>query len=160
MDLKLLGRRLQKLRIEKFGSKSVAQFEEKSGVSRGSVYAIERGIGKDGPAVNTVEKWLKACDKSLADFFGSPQREDFTLPFDYDPDYLEQFRDLSAIVNSGDTTRIGAARIYLFDTATAARASQRSPPPSKNEWVNVGIIEDRRHSNGNGDRRRKHNRPA
>ncbi len=156
MDLKVLGRRLQKLRIQKFGSKSVAQFEEQSGVSRGSVYAIERGIGKDGPALNTVEKWLKACDSSLADFFGAPQREDFNLPFDYDPDYLELYRDLSTLAHSGDVDRIGAARLYLFDTATAARASQRSPPPSKNEWVNVGIIERR----SNGGDRRKHTRPA
>ncbi|MDD5199224.1 MAG: helix-turn-helix transcriptional regulator [Terrimicrobiaceae bacterium] len=64
---KEIGAKLKDLRERQFG-RSVRHFQQKSGVSRGSVPGVEKGLNY--PRIDVLEKWLKACKVTFAEFFG------------------------------------------------------------------------------------------
>jgi transcriptional regulator with XRE-family HTH domain len=61
---KEVGELLHVIRKQKYGT--LRQFEQASGVSRGTVGPIEKG--ESYPALDTLNKWVSACGISLSEF--------------------------------------------------------------------------------------------
>lgn len=122
MDLKELGQRLRKLRLDKHPDKSLVEFEDLSGVSRGSIQKIENGDMPFGPGVVTIEKWLIACGTSLREFFGAPSSADFKdLPFKFLPQDTPWHQMLSDILEIRDPDLSLGIYINLREISRTAR---------------------------------------
>jgi transcriptional regulator with XRE-family HTH domain len=122
IDKTNIGHRLQKLRHKTFGEKqTLADFEARSGVSRGSVGPIENG--KSFPMLDVLAKWLKACELSLTDFF-----RQFESDSEETEKSIELHRLLQVIIASGDEKRIEGIHINLQDIARGAVADSLNRP--------------------------------
>ena len=134
-DLVRLGLRLRKLRLRQFPGASLTAFARKSGVSKGSIQAVEAGEGKFGPGVGTLEKWLAACGTNIAEFYGARSSADFPeLPFSFTPaetQFHQLLADILAAPMASDLPDCIYAILREFARAarelTAASSSSATP---------------------------------
>lgn len=124
LDQKELGKKLKRLRRRQFGD-SIREFEDKSGVSRGSTPGIESGA--NWPRLDVLEKWLKACGATFAEFFDEdiPGR-----PYPYAKRFKELHDEFETVLETiGPETSVAVGALHLeFERVAAVRAAEQKKP--------------------------------
>lgn len=127
-----IGAKLKHLRLRKFG-KNVRFFEEKSGVSRGSVPGIEEG--KNWPRLDVLEKWLSACGTTFGDFFNEPNPEN-----PYNRQFKTEHDDLEAVLESVGAEESVTVRTLRQECALLELKHRRKSRASPDEGKQPGAL--------------------
>lgn len=111
LDKEVLGPKLKRLRIARFGSdQTYSEFARISGVSKGSMKDIEEG--RSSPLAETLEKWILGCGMTLQEFF-MDEKESSRPHLYFDKKYSEFYTILNHILQYSNSEQKDSLRAQL-----------------------------------------------
>ena len=121
MDRKKIGKRLEALRVPLYPK--IADFTERTGIKHPQIRDTEAGLSF--LRIDLMEKWVKACGRTLSSFFAEIEAEEdgkAPRPPSLEEQALQQFK----IFSSADP-EVGLALIQILNRVA------RKTPPSKHK---------------------------